>query len=82
MIINGGKFWKKIELDDIKGILVNLYVNDICVDLFDFNMVYVVFDNYKYGDYKFYLIKLINLGKSWILLVDDLFEKYLVWCIV
>ena len=79
---NGGKSWKKIELDDIKGIPANSYVNDIRADLFDPNTVYVALDNHKYGDYKPYLIKSTNLGKSWTSLADDLPEKHLVWRIV
>ena len=79
---NGGKSWKKIELDDIRGIPANSYVNDIRADLFDPNTVYVTLDNHKYGDNKPYLIKSTNLGKSWTSLADDLPEKHLVWRIV
>ena len=79
---NGGKSWKKIELDDIRGIPANSYVNDIRADLFDPNTVYVALDNHKYGDYKPYLIKSTNLGKSWTSLAEDLPEKHLVWRIV
>lgn len=79
---NGGKTWKKIELDDISGIPENAYVNDIRADLFDPNTVYVALDNHKYGDYKPYLIKSTNLGKSWTSLAKTLPEKHLVWRIV
>ncbi|WP_333972147.1 WD40/YVTN/BNR-like repeat-containing protein [Alteromonas mediterranea] len=79
---NGGKSWKKIELDDIQGIPANSYVNDIRADLYDPNTVYVALDNHKYGDYKPYLIKSTNLGKSWTSLAEDLPEKHLVWRIV
>ncbi|MEP0176924.1 MAG: glycosyl hydrolase [Paraglaciecola sp.] len=79
---NGGKSWKKIELDDIRGIPATAYVNDIRADLYDPNTVYVALDNHKYGDYKPYLIKSTNLGKKWTSLADDLPEKHLVWRIV
>lgn len=79
---DGGKNWKKIELDDIRGIPATAYVNDIRADLFDPNTVYVALDNHKYGDYKPYLIKSTNLGKKWTSLADDLPEKHLVWRIV
>lgn len=79
---NGGQSWKKIELDDIKGIPANSYINDIRADLFDPNTVYVALDNHKYGDYKPYLLKSTNLGKSWTSLAGDLPEKHLVWRIV
>ena len=79
---NGGKSWKKIELDDIRGIPATAYVNDIRADLFDPNTVYVALDNHKYGDYKPYLIKSTNLGKKWTSMADELPEKHLVWRIV
>ena len=79
---NGGESWKKIELDDIKGIPSTAYVNDIRADLYDPNTVYVALDNHKYGDYKPYLIKSTNLGKKWTSLAEDLPAKHLVWRIV
>lgn len=79
---DGGKNWKKIELDDIKGVPKTAYVNDIRADLFDPNTVYVALDNHKYGDFKPYLIKSTNLGKRWTSLADSLPEKHLVWRIV
>jgi photosystem II stability/assembly factor-like uncharacterized protein len=79
---NGGQSWKKIELDDIRGIPATAYVNDIRADLYDPNTVYVALDNHKYGDFKPYLIKSTNLGKKWTSLAESIPEKHLVWRIV
>lgn len=79
---NGGENWRKIEIDDIRGIPENAYVNDIRADLFDRDTVYVALDNHKEGDFKPYLIKSTNLGRSWTSLADSLPEKHLVWRIV
>lgn len=79
---DGGQSWKKIELEDVRGIPATAYVNDIRADLFDRETVYVALDNHKYGDYKPYLIKSTNLGRSWTSLADSLPEKHLVWRIV
>lgn len=79
---NAGKSWKKIDLSSIDGIPDTAYVNDIRADLFDSNTVYVALDNHKYGDFKPYLIKSTNLGKSWQSLASTLPEKHLVWRIV
>ncbi|KZX02026.1 hypothetical protein JL49_02475 [Pseudoalteromonas luteoviolacea] len=79
---DGGKNWKKIDLNTIEGIPAMAYVNDIRADLFDPNTVYVALDNHKYGDFKPYLIKSTDLGKTWQSLADDLPEKHLVWRIV
>lgn len=76
---DGGQTWKKIELDDVRGIPETAYVNDIRADLFDKDTVYVALDNHKYGDYKPYLIKSTNLGRSWTSMADNLPEKHLVW---
>ncbi|ESP92049.1 VPS10 domain-containing protein [Pseudoalteromonas luteoviolacea] len=79
---NGGKNWKKIDLKRVKGVPETAYVNDIRADLFDPNTVYVALDNHKYGDFKPYLIKSTNLGKTWKSLAKDLPENHLVWRIV
>lgn len=79
---DGGDNWKKIDLKSVRGVPATAYVNDIRADLFDPNTVYVALDNHKYGDFKPYLIKSTNLGKSWTSLASDLPEKHLVWRIV
>ena len=79
---DGGENWKKIELDDIKGVPANAYVNDIRADLYDPNTVYVALDDHKNGDFKPYLIKSTNLGKKWTSLADTIPDKHLVWRIV
>lgn len=79
---NGGKNWKKIDLSNVDGVPATAYVNDIRADLFDDKTVYVALDNHKYGDFKPYLIKSTDLGKSWQSLADTLPEKHLVWRIV
>jgi len=79
---DGGENWKKIDLKKVRGVPENAYINDIRADLFDANTVYVALDNHKEGDFKPYLIKSSNLGKSWQSLAKDLPEKHLVWRIV
>lgn len=79
---NGGKDWVTYEIDDIRGVPATAYVNDIRADLFDKDTVYAALDNHKYGDYKPYLIKSINRGKSWKSIASNLPDKHLVWRIV
>lgn len=79
---NGGKDWQRYEIDDIRGIPATAYVNDIRADLFDQDTVYAALDNHKYGDYKPYLIKSTNRGKSWKSIAANLPDKHLVWRIV
>ena len=79
---DGGKNWKKIDLQSVRGVPATAYVNDIRADLFDANTVYVALDDHKNGDFKPYLIKSTNLGASWTSLADDLPDTHLVWRIV
>ena len=79
---NGGLSWKKIELGSIKGIPATSFVNDIRADLFDAETVYAVLDNHKYGDFKPYLIKSTNKGKTWFSINGDLPNKLITWRIV
>jgi hypothetical protein len=79
---NGGKEWKRYDIGRIKGIPKTAYINDIRADLFDKDTVYAALDNHKYGDYKPYLIKSTNRGKSWKSIAANLPDKHLVWRIV
>lgn len=81
IIFDEGVNWNKIEVS-VFGVLECCYVNDIKVDLFDESIFYVVLDNYKEGDYKFYLFKMMDKGVIWMAMFNGLGEKNLVWCIV
>jgi len=76
---DGGENWTRYEIGKIKGVPANAYVNDIRADLFDADTVYAALDNHKEGDYKPYLIKSTNRGKSWKMITDGLSDKNLVW---
>lgn len=79
---DGGANWRKFSLNGIKGIPTTPFVNDVRADLFDANVVYAALDNHKYGDYKPYIIKSTDKGKSWSLINGDLPKKLLIWRLV
>lgn len=79
---DGGKKWTSYQIGKIRGVPATAYVNDIRADLFDKDTVYAALDNHKYGDYKPYLIKSTNRGKSWKSIASNLPDKHLVWRIV
>jgi photosystem II stability/assembly factor-like uncharacterized protein len=79
---DGGANWKKISLNTIKGVPTTAFVNDVRADLFDANVVYAALDNHKYGDYKPYIIKSSDKGKTWSLINGDLPNKLLIWRLV
>lgn len=76
-----GESWRQVEVREL-GVPANCYVNDIKADLYDENTFYVALDNHKEGDYKPYLLKTTNAGKSWTFLTKGLGEKNLVWRVV
>lgn len=79
---DGGANWRKVELGSIKGIPATAFVNDVRADLFDAGTVYAALDNHKYGDYKPYLIRSTNMGKSWTIINGDLPTTLLTWRLV
>ncbi|WP_108866919.1 VPS10 domain-containing protein [Aquimarina aquimarini] len=79
---DGGANWRKFSLNTIKGVPTTPFVNDVRADLFDANIVYAALDNHKYGDYKPYIIKSSDKGKTWSLINGDLPNKLLIWRLV
>ncbi len=58
-----GKSWTKYET--FPGVPKHTYVSDIFADRFDENTLYASFNNLKRDDFKPYLFKSTNKGKSW-----------------
>ena len=79
---DGGANWSKIEVSSLPEIPGTSYVNDIKADLFDANTLYVALDNHKFGDFKPYLVKSTDKGKSWESIKGDLPDTLLLWRIV
>ncbi|WP_244825864.1 VPS10 domain-containing protein [Carboxylicivirga linearis] len=79
---DGGNNWRKKEVGSINEIPATAFVNDIKADLYDENTVYAALDNHKYGDFKPYLIKSTDKGKSWKSIKGNLPDTTLVWRIV
>jgi photosystem II stability/assembly factor-like uncharacterized protein len=79
---NGGESWKKMKVGKLPGVPKTAFVNDIKADLHDKDTVYIALDNHKYGDFKPYLLKSTNKGKSWKSISANLPDKHLVWRVV
>ena len=75
---DGGKNWNKISVKQF-GLADRSFVNDIKADLFDENLVYVVLDNHKEGDFKPYIFKSVDKGKNWAPISGNIPERTLVW---
>ena len=74
---DGGENWRKV--DQIFGVPEFAFVNDIKADRHDADVVYACLDNHKNGDYKPYLVKSLDRGKTWKPMVGDLPDRHLVW---
>ena len=76
---DNGKTWRKIE--QFEGVPTNTYVSKIITSQHDANTVYVAFDNHKNADFKPYLMKSTDAGKTWTSLVANLPDRGNVYAI-
>jgi photosystem II stability/assembly factor-like uncharacterized protein len=76
---DGGKSWRKI--DRFAGVPEMSYVSDIETSRHDTDTVYAAFDNHKVGDFKPYVLKSTDRGRSWTGLTGDLPERGTVYSI-
>lgn len=76
---DGGLTWNKKE--SFKGIPEMTYVNMLWASQHDENVVYAAFNNHKRGDFKPYLMKSVDKGKSWSAIQNDLPERGTVYSI-
>jgi hypothetical protein len=76
---NGGNSWKKIA--NIPGAPTQSYVNSVYLSRHDENVIYVAFNHHKYGDFKPYIFKSTDKGKSWTAIASNLPERGSVYAI-
>ncbi len=79
---DGGKSWSKVEVSSLPGGPKSAFVNNLYADLYDPHTVYAALDAHKYGDFKPYLYKSTNGGKSWKSITGDLPARHIVWRVV
>ncbi|HET6278929.1 MAG TPA: glycosyl hydrolase, partial [Candidatus Polarisedimenticolia bacterium] len=77
---DGGKSWRRG--DKLPGVPDFFFVNDIKADLFDPNTVYVVVDVHKAGDFRPFVLKSADRGRSWKSIAGDLPARHLAWRLV
>lgn len=79
---NDGNNWRQVKVSQLPNVPETAFINDIKADLHDANTVYVALDNHKYGDFKPYLYKSTDQGKTWKSLSANIPDKHLVWRLV
>ena len=76
---NGGQSWTKI--DNIPGAPQQTYINQIITSAHDKNVAYVAINHHRYGDFKPYLFKTMNAGKTWTAIQNNLPARGTVYCV-
>jgi photosystem II stability/assembly factor-like uncharacterized protein len=72
---DGGQTWRKVEEFPFTNLPEHVYVSDIETSQHDPNTVYACFDNHKEGDFKPYVLKSVDRGKTWMSITSDLPER-------
>jgi photosystem II stability/assembly factor-like uncharacterized protein len=68
-----GKNWRKIE--KIAGVPENSYVQRVLASRHDENTVYAIFNNHQNGDFKPYIVKSTDKGRTWMSITNKLPER-------
>ncbi|HXQ71657.1 MAG TPA: hypothetical protein VN844_14270, partial [Pyrinomonadaceae bacterium] len=76
---DGGKNWRKIE--KFPGVADMAYVSRIITSNHDVNTAYVAFNNHQNADFKPYLLKTTDAGRTWTSLSSNLPKNGPVWAI-
>ncbi len=76
---DGGKNWRKLE--KFPGVADMAYVSRITTSNHDANTVYVAFENRQNADFKPYLLKSSDAGRTWTSIVSNLPKNWPVWAI-
>ncbi len=79
---DNGKTWRKTEASRLSGVPARAYINDIKADLFDANVAYMAMDNHKEGDFRPFLFKTSDKGKTWKSISANLPKDNIIWRIV
>ena len=77
---DGGENWRAIG--QFPGVPDRTYVNAVYASNHDENVVYAAFNHHKYGDFKPYLYRSDDKGRSWTSISGNLPDRGSVYCII
>ncbi|WP_345248579.1 WD40/YVTN/BNR-like repeat-containing protein [Nibrella saemangeumensis] len=76
---DGGKTWTKVN--SVAGVPDRTYVNMIITSAHQKNVAYAAFNNHRDGDFKPYLFKTTDGGKTWKPIQNNLPDRGTVYCV-
>lgn len=76
---DNGNNWRKIA--KIPGVPQYTFVNQLQADKHNADTVFAVFDNHKRGDFKPYIYKSTDRGRTWVSISGDLPDRHIVWAV-
>ncbi len=77
---DGGRSWRKVE--QFPGVAEHAYVTDLFASPRDADTVFATLNNYQRGDYRPYVVKSTDRGRSWSSISSNLPERSGAWSIV
>ncbi|HEX9632496.1 MAG TPA: hypothetical protein VGA02_08510, partial [Gemmatimonadales bacterium] len=77
---DGGQNWRAIS--SVSGVPDTIFVSRVTPSAHDVNTIYASFDNHKAGDFKPYVARSTNLGRSWTLISGNLPERGSVYVVL
>jgi hypothetical protein len=77
---DGGKNWRKIE--DFPNVPKYTYVADVAPSPRDANTVFVALNNWQRGDYKPYIVRSTDRGRTWTNITGNLPDRHDVWSVL
>jgi hypothetical protein len=77
---DGGKTWRNAET--FPGLPEHTAVTDVSASMRDANTVYATFNNYQRGDFKPYVYKSSDRGRTWTSIASNLPQRSGAWSIV
>jgi photosystem II stability/assembly factor-like uncharacterized protein len=76
---DGGATWRRQEA--FAGVPELSYVADLFASRFDRDVVYAAFNNHKSGDFKPYLLRSADRGRTWVSIAADLPKRGSTWTV-
>jgi photosystem II stability/assembly factor-like uncharacterized protein len=77
---DGGKAWRKVE--QFPGVPQYTYVSDVFASPRDAGTVFATLNNWQRGDYKPYIVRSTDRGRTWTNITGNLPERHDAWTIV